>query len=105
MTVMRPAAHTGPPPGYSGHKADHLTRLARIEGQVRGVARMVAGDRYRTDVLTQISAITRALQEVALGLADDHLQHCVIDAARSDPGEGEQKAAELTLAFRRLVRA
>ena len=105
MTVTTPADCTGAPPGYSGHKADHLTRLARIEGQVRGVARMVADDRYCTDVLTQISAITRALQEVALGLADDHLQHCVIDAARSDPGEGEQKAAELTLAFRRLVRA
>jgi DNA-binding FrmR family transcriptional regulator len=105
MTVMTPAARIGAPPGYSGHKADQLARLARIEGQVRGVARMVASDRYCTDVLAQISAITRALQEVALGLLDDHLQHCVIDAARSDPGEGEQKAAELTIAFRRLVRA
>ena len=105
MTVTTPAAHTGAPPGYFRHKADHLARLARIEGQVRGVARMVADDRYCTDVLTQISAVTRALQEVALGLLDDHLQHCVIDAARSDPGEGEQKAAELTVAFRRLVRA
>jgi DNA-binding FrmR family transcriptional regulator len=65
---------------------------------------MVEEDRYCTDVLTQISAVTRALQEVALGLLDDHLRHCVIDAARSDPGDGEEKAAELTVAFRRLVR-
>jgi DNA-binding FrmR family transcriptional regulator len=62
--------------------------LARIEGQVRGVARMVDDDRYCIDVLTQIAAVTRALQEVALGLAGDHLRHCVIDAARSDPGAG-----------------
>lgn len=101
MTVTTPAA----PPGYSGHRADHLARLARIEGQVRGVARMVSDDRYCTDVLTQISAVTRALREVALGLLDDHLRHCVIDAARSDPGEGAQKATELTVAFRRLLRA
>ena len=105
MTVTTSAARSGARPGYSRHKADHLARLARIEGQVRGVARMVADDRYCTDVLTQITAITRALQQVALGLLDDHLRHCVIDAARTDPGEGEQKAAELTLAFRRLVRA
>lgn len=65
MTVTTPA-HVGAPPGYLGHKADHLARLARIEGQVRGVTRMVEDDRYCTDVLTQISAITRALQEVAL---------------------------------------
>lgn len=105
MTVMTPAARADAPPGYSGHKADHLARLARIEGQVRGVARMVDDDRYCIDVLTQITAVTRALQEVALGLAGDHLRHCVIDAARSDPDEGEQKAAELMVAFRRLVRA
>jgi DNA-binding FrmR family transcriptional regulator len=103
MTVTTPA-HAGAPPGYLAHKADHLARLARIEGQVRGVTRMVEDDRYCTDVLTQISAVTRALQEVALGLLGDPLRHCVIDAARSDRDEGEQKAAELTTAFRRLVR-
>lgn len=105
MTVTTSAARAGAPPGYSGHKADHLARLARIEGQVRGVARMVGEDRYCTDVLSQISAITGALQEVALGLLDDHLRHCVIDAARSDPGQGEKKATELTVAFRRPVRS
>jgi DNA-binding FrmR family transcriptional regulator len=105
MTVTTPAADAGAPPGYTGHKADHLARLARIGGQVRGVTRMVQDDRYCTDVLTQISAITRALQEVALGLLDDHVRHCVIGAARVEPGAGEQKAAELTGAVRRLVRA
>lgn len=105
MTVTTPAARVGAPPGYSGHKADHLARLARIEGQVRGVARMVEEDRYCTDVLTQICAITRALQEVALGLLDGHMRHCVIDAARSGQHEGEEKLAELAVAFRRLLRA
>ena len=105
MTVSTPDAYAGAPPGYSGHKADHLARLARIEGQVRGVTRMVEDDRYCTDVLTQISAITGALQEVALGLLDDHVRHCVIGTARADPGAGEQKAAELTTAVRRLIRA
>ena|SRR5712691_8552178 len=104
MTVTTPVARVGAPPGYSGRKADHLARLARIEGQVRGVARMVEEDRYCTGVLTQISAITRALQEVALGLLDDHMRHCVIDAARSDPDEGEEKLTELTIAFRCLLR-
>lgn len=107
MTITAPAttARTDAPPGYSGHKADHLARLARIEGQVRGVTRMVEEDRYCTDVLTQISAVTRARQEVALGLVDDHLRNCVIDAARSDQGAGEEKVTELGVAFRRLLRA
>ena len=107
MAITAPvaAAKAGAPPGYAGSKADHLARLARIEGQVRGVARMVEDDRYCTDVLTQISAITRALQEVALGLLDDHMRHCVTGAARSGPVEAEQKLAELTIAFRRMLRA
>src|SRR5437016_1858009 len=107
MTITTPAtaARAGGPPGYSGRKADHLARLARIEGQVRGMTRMVAEDRYCTDVLTQISAITRALREVVLGLLDDHLRHCVIGAARAGRDEGEQKLAELAVAFRRLLRA
>ena len=91
MTVTTSAARAGAPPGHSGHKADHLARLARIEGQLRGVARMVGEDRYCTDVLSQISAITGALQEVALGLLDDHLRHCVIDAARVGPGPGREE--------------
>ena len=105
MTVTTSAAHVGTLPGYSGRKADHLARLARIEGQVRGVARMVGEDRYCTDVLTQISAATRALQEVALGLMNDHLRNCVTGAARSGPDQAEEKLAELAVAFRRLLRA
>ena len=92
------------PPGYHDQKADHLSRLRKIEGQVRGVTRMVDEERYCIDVVTQISAVTRALQEVALGLLDDHARHCVLDAARSDPEEAETKLAELALAMRRLTR-
>ena len=90
----------GSAPGYADHKADQLLRLHKIEGQVRGVTRMVQADRYCIDVLTQISAVTRALQEVALGLLDDHVRHCVLDAAGADPIEREAKFAELNDALR-----
>ncbi|MFF4550708.1 metal-sensitive transcriptional regulator [Streptomyces sp. NPDC001435] len=92
------------PPGYHGQKADHLSRLRKIEGQVRGVTRMVDEDRYCIDVVTQIGAVTRALKEVALGLLHDHVRHCVLDAARSGPEEAETKLDELSLAIRRLTR-
>ena len=98
-----PATGTAPH-GYADHKGDHLAGLHKVEGQVRGITRMVDDDRYCVDVLTQISAVNRALQEVALGLLDDHVRHCVTDAARSDPGEGEEKLAELALAMRRSLR-
>lgn len=91
-------------PGYADRRADHLTRLNKVEGQVRGIARMVDEDRYCIDVLTQVSAATRALQQVALGLLDDHLRHCVIDAARSGPAEGEAKLDELAVTLRRALR-
>ncbi len=94
----------GAAPGYSAGKAGHLARLARIEGQVRGVARMVDDDRYCIDVLTQISAINRALQEVALGLLDDHVRHCLLDAARSGPLAADAKLRELGDTFRRTLR-
>ncbi|MGE5288597.1 MAG: metal-sensitive transcriptional regulator [Micromonosporaceae bacterium] len=105
MTILATAdAHDGTPPGYQSAKVDHLARLARIEGQVRGVTRMVEDDRYCIDVLTQVSAISRALQEVALGLLDDHLRHCVLAAARSGPAEADAKLRELGGAFRRTLR-
>ena len=105
MTILATtAAHEGAPPGYQNAKADHLARLARIEGQVRGVTRMVEDDRYCIDVLTQITAVNRALQEVALGLLDDHLRHCVLAAARSGPAEADAKLRELGAAFRRTLR-
>src|SRR6478609_5181573 len=89
--------------GYSGAKEDYLARLRRIEGQVRGVHRMVEDDTYCIDVLTQISAATRALQAVAIGLLEGHLAHCVVDAARN--GDPEQKIKEATDAISRLVRS
>lgn len=91
-------------PGYRDSKTDHLARLHKVEGQVRGIARMVEDDRYCIDVLTQVSAATRALQQVALGLLDGHLRHCLIEAARSGPAERESTLDELTLALRRALR-
>jgi DNA-binding FrmR family transcriptional regulator len=91
-------------PGYSERRSDHLRRLHKIEGQVRGIARMVEDDRYCIEVLTQVSAATRALQQVALGLLDDHLRHCVLDAARSDTAEGEAKLDELAGTLRQALR-
>ncbi|MBI1758944.1 MAG: metal-sensitive transcriptional regulator [Actinobacteria bacterium] len=91
-------------PGYSDRRSDHLRRLHKIEGQVRGIAHMIEDDRYCIDVLTQVSAATRALQQVALGLLDDHLRHCVVDAARSSPAEGEAKLDELAGTLRQALR-
>ena len=91
--------------GYSMDKQAYLGRLRKIEGQVRGLERMVDQDEYCIDVLTQITAATRALQAVALGLLDDHLRHCVMAAAASPNGDGEAKLTEATRAIERLVRA
>ncbi|HLW94532.1 MAG TPA: metal-sensitive transcriptional regulator [Solirubrobacteraceae bacterium] len=87
--------------GYTASKEQLLRRLARIEGQVGGVARMVADDRYCIDVLTQISAVQAALDKVALGLLDDHAQHCVLGAAA---GDRAAKTDELMASVGRLVR-
>jgi DNA-binding FrmR family transcriptional regulator len=92
-------------PGYSGTKEQYLKRLRRIEGQVRGIARMVDEDTYCIDVLTQISAVTKALQAVGIGLVEDHLGHCVVDAARSSHEEGQEKVTEAAQAIARLVRS
>jgi DNA-binding FrmR family transcriptional regulator len=87
--------------GYSASKEQLLTRLRRIEGQVRGVERMVEDDRYCIDVLTQISAIQAALDKVALGLMDDHARHCVVDG----PSElKDERTEELMAAVARLMR-
>ncbi len=91
--------------GYSGSKDDYLRRLKRIEGQVRGVARMVDEDVYCIDILTQVSAITRALQAVSLGLVEDHIGHCVVDAARESDEAAQAKVAEASAAIARLVRS
>lgn len=91
--------------GYEADKDAYLRRLKRIEGQVRGIAGMVEEDRYCIDVLTQISAVTRALQGVALGLLDEHMQHCVAGAVAEGGAEAEVKLQEASDAIRRLVKS
>ena len=90
-------------PGYSKDKEAVLTRLRRVEGQVRGLQRMVEEDRYCIDVLTQVSAARSALESVALLLLTDHMDHCVADAIRV--GDGTEKVRELAQAVERLVRS
>ena len=86
-------------------KSSCRKRLNRIEGQVRGLARMVDDDRYCIDILTQVSAMTKALQSVALGLLDEHLAHCVVEAAVVGGAEKEAKLKEASDAIARLVRS
>ena len=92
-------------PGYSHDKVSLQARLARIEGQVRGIQRMVDEDRYCIDVLEQVSAATRALQSVALQLLNDHLAHCVADAVKSGGDEAKAKLDEASAAIARLVQS
>ncbi|GAB2764889.1 metal-sensitive transcriptional regulator [Terrabacter sp. AAH1] len=92
-------------PGYTGSKDDYLKRLRRIEGQVRGVQKMVDTDTYCIDILTQVSAITKALQAVSLGLLEDHVSHCVVDAARESDEAAQEKVREAADAIARLVRS
>lgn len=92
--------------GYSPEKQAYLKRLARIEGQVRGITRMVENDTYCIDVLTQVSAVTKALQAVSLGLLEDHIGHCVVDAAKHESDEAAaDKVKEASNAIARLVRS
>jgi len=92
-------------PGYSDEKVLVQKRLRRIEGQVRGLQRMVDEDRYCIDILEQVSAATRALQSVALVLIDEHMAHCVSDAVRQGGDEATEKLAEASAAIARLVRS
>jgi CsoR family transcriptional regulator, copper-sensing transcriptional repressor len=99
-------------PGYHDHKADYLKRLRRIEGQVRGLQRMVDEDVYCIDILTQVSAVKSALQSVSVGLVEDHLGHCVQDAvagaaAGDEDGRAraEEKVAEASAAITRLLKS
>ncbi|KAA0021149.1 metal-sensitive transcriptional regulator [Antrihabitans cavernicola] len=91
--------------GYISDKDRYLARLKRIEGQARGIHRMVDEEQYCIDILTQISALTSALQGVALGLLDDHLKHCVVDAVNTGGEAGDAKIAEASQAIARLVRS
>jgi len=91
--------------GYEMHKNDQTKRLRRIEGQVRGIPKLIEDDKYCIDILTQVSATTKALQSVALGLLDDHLAHCVVEAARTGGDEEAVKLREASEAIARLVRS
>ena len=82
-----------------------LARLRRVEGQVRGLQQMVEADRYCIDVLTQISAVTKALQSVAVGLLDDHLRHCVAEAVSAGGPDADSKVTEATAAVERLLKS
>jgi DNA-binding FrmR family transcriptional regulator len=92
-------------PGYADNKQDHLKRLRRIEGQIRGLQRMVEEDTYCIDVLTQVSAATKALESVALLLLEEHLGHCVTHAIHAGGDEADEKIKEASAAIARLVRS
>jgi DNA-binding FrmR family transcriptional regulator len=89
--------------GYAAGK-DYLTRLRRIEGQVRGLQKMVENDTWCPDVVTQVGSVTRALQEVAVGLLSDHIGHCVASAVRTSSSDGEHALDELTGTIRQVIR-
>lgn len=91
--------------GYAQDKDRHLKRLRRIEGQVRGLARMVENDEYCIDILTQIAAATKALQAVSIGLLDEHLKHCVAEALAEGGTVADDKVREASEAIARLVRS
>jgi CsoR family transcriptional regulator, copper-sensing transcriptional repressor len=91
--------------GYTADKDSYLKRMRRIEGQVRGIAKMIENDQYCIDVLTQVSAVNKALEAVALGLLDEHLRHCVTEAAAEGGDVAEQKVTEASAAIARLVRS
>ena len=91
--------------GSTMDKADYVKRLKRIEGQVRGLQRMVDEDTYCIDILTQVSAVTKALQSVAVGLLDQHVRHCVSNAAADDPADAGRMVTEATRAIERLLKS
>ena len=91
--------------GYTEDKDAYLKRMRRIEGQVRGIAKMIEDDKYCIDVLTQVSAATKALEAVALGLLDEHLRHCVAQAVAEGGDTADQKVAEASAAIARLVKS
>jgi DNA-binding FrmR family transcriptional regulator len=105
MVLDMATSENHPPYGYTALKDPHLKRLRRIEGQVRGLQRMVEEDKYCIDILTQVSAATKALQSFSLELLEEHLEHCVVDAARKGGPEAQDKVREASDAIARLVRS
>ncbi|MFD5147579.1 metal-sensitive transcriptional regulator [Streptomyces sp. NPDC058401] len=104
VTDTSTGTETGAVHGYHHQKDEHLKRLRRIEGQIRGLQRLVDEDVYCIDILTQVSASTKALQSFALQLLEEHLRHCVADAALKGGGEIDAKVEEATKAIARLLR-
>jgi DNA-binding FrmR family transcriptional regulator len=101
MTVASEASKYG----YTSHKRDLITRLARIEGQIRGIARMIEDDRYCIDILTQLGAADTAIERVALKVLEEHVDHCVAGAlASGDPDEANEKSKELLAAVQRFAK-
>lgn len=94
-----------PPHGYTEDKNAYMRRLGRIEGQIRGISRMVDEDKYCIDILTQISAVRSALQSVSVGLLEEHIGHCVLDAAKTSDEAGDAKVTEASNAIARLVKS
>ena len=91
--------------GYADNKDAHVKRMRRIEGQLRGISKMIESDKYCIDILTQVSAVNKALEAVALGLLDEHLKHCVADAAAEGGAVADEKIQEASAAIARLVRS
>ncbi|AWK09908.1 transcriptional regulator [Streptomyces spongiicola] len=104
VTAHEESGHDQGVHGYHKQKDEHLKRLRRIEGQIRGLQRMVGEDTYCIDVLTQVSASTKALQSFALQLLEEHLRHCVADAALKGGDEIDTKVEEATRAIARMLR-
>jgi CsoR family transcriptional regulator, copper-sensing transcriptional repressor len=102
--VQPEAPRLRPVRGYASGKEDYLLRLRKIEGQVRGLQKMIEADAWCPDVVTQVASTTRALQEVAIGLLNDHLRHCVTAAAAGSPADGDMRLAEVTATIRQVLR-
>ena len=99
-----PARRPRPARGYASGKEDYLRRLRKVEGQVRGLQKMIEADTWCPDVVIQVASATRALQEVAVGLLNDHLRHCVIAAAADCPDDGDERLAEVAATIRQVIR-
>jgi DNA-binding FrmR family transcriptional regulator len=99
-----PRSRPRPVRGYASGKEDYLRRLRKIEGQVRGLQKMIESDAWCPDVVTQVGSATRALQEVAIGLLNDHLRHCVTAAAAGSADDGDAGMAEVTATIRQVIR-
>ena len=99
-----PARRPRPARGYASGKEDYLRRLRKVEGQVRGLQKMIEADTWCPDVVIQVASATRALQEVAVGLLNDHLRHCVMAAAADRPDDGDERLAEVAATIRQVIR-